>query len=150
MSYVTKLDSVERLVEKYFPGHMSGIIAREKFRVDLTEMLPKWVGVDERLPETFQHVLVCLKSVPNGPDWYPRTNTFLGWQKRGIWFGSFVNPLTGVPESGEFPEDIITHWMELPAPPERLAVEEGTKGEALKRWRVADEHNKIGFPDREE
>lgn len=76
-----------------------------------------WIRVEDRLPETFEQVLVNLKPVPDGPDWYPRTNRVLAWQKRGIWFGTFIEPLTGVPQSGEFPDDLITHWQPLPAPP---------------------------------
>jgi hypothetical protein len=76
-----------------------------------------WVSVAERLPPKFEQVLVNLTPVPEGPNWYPRTNCVLAWQKRGMWFGSFVDMLTGEVKSGEFPDDIITHWQPLPAPP---------------------------------
>jgi hypothetical protein len=77
----------------------------------------EWVSVEERLPNKFEQVLVCMKPVPKGPDWYPRTNVVLAWQKRGNWFGTFIDPMTGQAESGEFPDDVITHWMPLPEPP---------------------------------
>jgi hypothetical protein len=78
-----------------------------------------WIPVSERLPKKFEQVLVNLRPIAEGPGWYPRSSYFLAWQKRGIWFGAFVDPLSGELKSGEIPEEEITHWQPLSAPPNR-------------------------------
>lgn len=96
----------------------------EKLRTVESQL--RWIPVSERLPGKFEHVLVYIKPVPEGPDWYPRTSYTLGWQKRGIWFGTFVDPFTAKVESGEMPDDLVTHWMSLPDGPV-LAPQEAPK-----------------------
>ena len=64
---------------------------------------PKWISVEERLPEEGKNVLVCICA--NGKyditrGWYDKKQGFCCWDDAAM-------------ESADF----ITHWMSLPEPP---------------------------------
>ena len=62
----------------------------------------KWVSVEERLPEEKQRVIVRCE----------RVGTSVGWILWGRWMTDIG------PDAGE-----VTHWMPLPAPPDRRPPE---------------------------
>ena len=74
----------------------------------LVEHLPtltppnEWVSVEERLPEEKQRVIVRCE----------RVGTSVGWILWGRWMTDIG------PDAGE-----VTHWMPLPAPPDRRPPE---------------------------
>ena len=88
-------------------GTGNGCITRlKKDAADAIEELskPKWISVEERLPEEGKSVLVCICSdgkcdITRG--WYCKNQGFCCWDDAAM-------------ESTDF----ITHWMPLPEPPE--------------------------------
>ena len=66
---------------------------------ELEERMPRWIPVEERLPEQHHHVI----------GWQP------GFARAAeVWIGS-----SGQWLGGDFePAGDITHWMSLPEPPE--------------------------------
>ena len=62
---------------------------------------PKWISVDERLPEIGVSVL-CSSKEPPGDDW-----VWIGQREEYEWYFPGANEM-GTP----------THWMSLPEPPE--------------------------------
>ena len=62
----------------------------------------EWVSVEERLPEEKQRVIVRCE----------RVGTSVGWILWGRWMTDIG------PDAGE-----VTHWMPLPAPPDRCPPE---------------------------
>ena len=89
--------------------------ARER----IAELERGWIPVSEKLPANYEQVLACLR-----PANYPRPTHVLAWSKRGIWFGNFTN-FDGTVESGEIPEEEVTHWRPLPSPPAESEQSEG-------------------------
>ena len=66
----------------------------------------EWVSVEERLPEEKQRVIVRCE----------RIGTSVGWILWGNWMTDIG------PDAGN-----VTHWMSLPAPPDRRPLEKGEK-----------------------
>lgn len=67
---------------------------------EMHESLPRWISVDERLPEDGKNVLV---HVTNPAVWW---NVDVDWRTEGGWA---VN--------ADSDWHIVTHWMPLPEPP---------------------------------
>ena len=66
----------------------------------------RWIPVEERLPEDNRNVLVCITEVDGSPVidfgyYIPGDNVYEGWQTN--YFMAFGK---------------VTHWREMPAPPE--------------------------------
>lgn len=70
--------------------------------VGLKEAQPKWISVEDRLPEPFVSVLVYM------PEELPCPPVHEGYRTRdGRWYSAyFIRDL-----------DQVTHWMPLPQPP---------------------------------
>lgn len=66
---------------------------------------PKWISVEERLPEAYQHVIVHVKHTPKYD---------AGWHavEQDCWFGD------GWECNADEEVHLVTHWMPLPEPPE--------------------------------
>ena len=73
---------------------------KEFYRMAAAALTPpnEWVRVEERLPEEKQRVIVRCE----------RVGTSVGWILWGRWMTDIG------PHAGD-----VTHWMPLPAPPER-------------------------------
>ena len=76
----------------------------EKIVLDMPTLIPpnEWVSVEERLPEEKQRVIVRCE----------RVGTSVGWILWGNWMTD-IGPGAGK----------VTHWMPLPAPPDRRPPE---------------------------
>lgn len=74
----------------------------------LAEMvqMPKWIPVEERLPEVFQHVLANIPGMSPHP-----TVQEAFREKNGMWYSNGFR----------YGADEITHWMPLPEPPKEEA-----------------------------
>ena len=68
----------------------------------LKAQVPRWIPVEERLPEEKQRVIVRCE----------RVGTSVGWILWGNWMADIG------PDAGK-----VTHWMPLPAPPDRRPPE---------------------------
>ena len=69
---------------------------------ELQAAVPKWISVEERLPDVHNHVLV---NIPGESPFPTVKEAFL--EKNGLWYsnGFRYNP------------EEVTHWMPLPEPP---------------------------------
>ena len=68
---------------------------------DLTKMIPKWISVEERLPEYDAKVLVVI------PRYYGCDIRTARLYKSGAWLIGDMSAVGSTP----------THWMPLPKPP---------------------------------
>lgn len=68
-------------------------------------LLPRWIPVEERLPEDRGDVLVVAY-------WHERWDVYMGWcaPERAAW-----SVHIGIGDRGDV---AVTHWMPLPEPPE--------------------------------
>ena len=91
--------SVQRVFD-YDAGFVAGIRAA----LEMPTLTPpnEWVSVEERLPEEKQRVIVRCE----------RVGTSVGWILWGNWMTD-IGPGAGK----------VTHWMPLPAPPDRRPPE---------------------------
>jgi hypothetical protein len=64
----------------------------------LQAQVPKWISVEDRLPEPETSVLFC------GAGWMD-----IGWITDGGWRSEYIN---------DYDEGEVTHWMTLPEPPQ--------------------------------
>ena len=65
----------------------------------VSELLPRWISVEERLPEQHRHVIGWQR------EWANSVEVWIGTS--GKWLG------------GDFePAGNVSHWMPLPEPPE--------------------------------
>ncbi len=71
----------------------------------LRRQVPRWIPVDERLPEDRSNVLVVAY-------WHERWGVYMGWcaPERAAW-----SVHIGI---GDRNDVAVTHWMPLPEPPE--------------------------------
>lgn len=71
----------------------------------LRAQLPRWIPVEERLPEDRSDVLVAAY-------WHERWGVYMGWcaPERAAW-----SVHVGI---GDRSDIAVTHWMPLPEPPE--------------------------------
>ena len=67
----------------------------------LESRVPRWIPVEERLPEEGKNVLIFVKCMNN---WW---HIEVDWRIGGCWFNN-----------AETDWNKITHWMEMPEPPE--------------------------------
>jgi hypothetical protein len=89
-------------------GHMKDLDRRIRQGGDdaiaaVGELLPRWISVEERLPDRYVRVLAFVQCEPHD---HPHAIGFLG--ATSLW------SLDGICE----PSEEITHWMLLPEPPE--------------------------------
>lgn len=96
-------DEAKRIAREYLtdPYHVISAVAV----LDKTPTLTppnEWVRVEERLPEEKQRVIVRCE----------RVGTSVGWILWGNWMADIG------PDAGK-----VTHWMPLPAPPDRRPPE---------------------------
>ena len=69
---------------------------------------PKWISVEDRLPDTAERVLVSKKWL--GMQYKPEYGYYQDFpNQKGCWY-----VLT---EFGYYPQREITHWMPMPEPP---------------------------------
>ena len=92
---------------EYFWGGVDSVAERNNLMVtpiDMPALTPpnEWVSVEERLPEEKQRVIVRCEHV----------GTSVGWILWGRWMTDIG------PHAGD-----VTHWMPLPAPPDRCPPE---------------------------
>lgn len=71
---------------------------------ELLAAVPKWISVEERLPEVEQSVLFCVFGRSVGEGTYRGHDGF-----HHVWKMYAV--------AGTYWDDEVTHWMPLPAPP---------------------------------
>jgi len=67
----------------------------------VSELMPQWIPVTERLPERNERVIVVDESGVNGGSYSPMLDDW--WSLK--WF------------SGDY-EVLVSHWMPFPAPPQ--------------------------------
>ena len=72
----------------------------------LEARVPRWIPVEERMPEEGKNVLIFVKCMNNL--WH----TEVDWRIGGCWFNN-----------AETDWNKITHWMPLPEPPEEVRHE---------------------------
>lgn len=85
--------------------------ARKALRITLTPP-NEWVSVEERLPESQADVLVVAF-------WHENWQTMIGWHSDMGKKWRIITP------HGEREPGGVTHWMPLPAPPDRRPPEGG-------------------------
>ena len=81
-------------------------VEREVKKAPLLTPPNKWVSVEERLPNSQEDVLVVAF-------WHERWQTMVGWHSDMGKKWCVITP------HGEREPGGVTHWMPLPAPPER-------------------------------
>ena len=92
---------------KEYEGDKRGVetciaVLEEAPTIDPTTLAPRWVSVEERLPNHYETVL-CHKKRP-----YKGDIMILVWDKVGrVWLG----------EKGFYHKEEITYWQSLPEPP---------------------------------
>lgn len=69
----------------------------------------EWVSVEERSPKLRENVLVCAY-------WHEHWGVYMGWNSGHGWYVS-----CGL---GQRSDVKVSHWMPLPAPPDRRPPEE--------------------------
>ena len=79
---------------------------------DMPTLTPpnEWVSVEERLPPLRKNVLVCAY-------WHEHWGVYMGWNSGHGWTVS-----CGI---GQRSDVQVSHWMPLPAPPDRRPPEGG-------------------------
>ena len=98
MSILQDYEMANKLLEEYQKVLIAKIEQLERERDAAVETQPKWISVEERLPEEFEDVLVFSR---NGS----RTWTEVAHLTRNQWWR------VGIPMIN------VTHWMPLPEPP---------------------------------
>lgn len=98
--------SVQR-VFGYDAGFVAGILAA----LEMPTLTPpnEWVSVEERSPKLRENVLVCAY-------WHEYWGVYMGWNSGHGWYVS-----CGL---GQRSDVKVSHWMPLPAPPDRRPPEE--------------------------
>ena len=108
-------DFMRQLTLDTSKGHygefMDGSEVAAKFVEDMpTLTLPnEWVSVEERSPKLRENVLVCAY-------WHEHWGVYMGWNSGHGWYVS-----CGL---GQRSDVKVSHWMPLPAPPDRRPPEE--------------------------
>ena len=107
------LDTSKGHYGEFMDGSEVAYTSREiaKFVEDMpTLTLPnEWVSVEERSPKLRENVLVCAY-------WHEHWGVYMGWNSGHGWYVS-----CGL---GQRSEVKVSHWMPLPAPPDRRPPEE--------------------------
>ena len=81
--------------------------ARKGFLAGYRAATPKWIPVEESLPEPEQLVLMLLNYELNGQR---ITNLEFGYNDNNTWRGCM----------SVYTPDLVTYWMPLPKPPEEV------------------------------
>ena len=108
MARAIDADRLLQVLETNFVHTGGADVMRQLIEAQPTLTAPnEWVRVEERLPEEKQRVIVRCE----------RVGTSVGWILWGNWMADIG------PDAGK-----VTHWMPLPAPPDRRPPEgeEGT------------------------
>ena len=85
-------------------------LSMTKFVQDAVEVtIPKWISVDDRLPETNDWVVVWYRDKDG--DYFPTVGKYNS--QENYWTTDVDNSETA------YPPDKITHWMPLPEPPHK-------------------------------
>lgn len=94
----------------YYSGYDAALCAVQDLIADTPTLTPpnEWVSVDERLPGVSGNYICAVKD-KNGSVWTIPAEWSLEMK---MWIGAF----------GEI-KNIVTHWMPLPAPPDRRPPE---------------------------
>lgn len=107
------LDTSKGHYGEFMDGSEVAYTSREiaKFVEDMpTLTLPnEWVSVEERSPKLREKVLVCAY-------WHEHWGVYMGWNSGHGWYVS-----CGL---GQRSDVKVSHWMPLPAPPDRRPPEE--------------------------
>ena len=99
-------DAIEELLKENAELDNSGKLLMAAF-ARLKEKVPKWISVEERLPEPYQNVLTCARKL-FGAD-------------RLLVYGIDYTIDTGEWVcGGESYKTMITHWTPLPEPPKEV------------------------------
>lgn len=106
------LDTSKGHYGEFMDGSEVAYTSREiaKFVEDMpTLTLPnEWVSVEERSPKLRENVLVCAY-------WHEHWGVYMGWNSGHGWYVS-----CGL---GQRSDVKVSHWMPLPAPPDRRPPE---------------------------
>ena len=96
----------EQLAEQYAEGKSSSSVFQEAHKRDFLAGYevgqPKWISVDEQLPDNERTVLVWINNTEN-PQW---NNYRLGSYLNEKWYCV----------GGRKSHEIVTHWSSIPAP----------------------------------
>ena len=96
-------DRLLRVLDSNFGQTGGAAVMRQLVEIQPTLTPPnEWVSVEERLPKEKQRVIVRCE----------RVGTSVGWILWGNWMADIG------PDAGK-----VTHWMPLPAPPDRRPPE---------------------------
>lgn len=111
----------------YITGYISALSVVEGMiaglpSVDVAEMGPKWISVEDRFPDTFDDVLVLIKNCPDakflvrGKDEY---SVGVAWWIGDYWVLECAAYYCGdkMDLQHSVPDKFISHWMPLPEPP---------------------------------
>lgn len=102
---LSNYDSLSALVDRLETELKSEILSAAEIRAKLAN---EWVSVEERLPRLRENVLVCAF-------WHEHWGVYMGWNSGHGWTVS-----CGL---GQRSDVQVSHWMPLPAPPDRRPPE---------------------------
>lgn len=91
--------------DKWTPTVNKGKIEYVEYAPTLTPQ-NEWVSVEERLPDSQEDVLVVAF-------WHENWQTMIGW------YNDMVKKWRVITPHGEMEPGGVTHWMSLPAPPQK-------------------------------
>lgn len=100
-------DNLSALVDRLEAELKSEILLAAELRARLAN---EWVSVEERLPKKLENVLVCAY-------WHEHWGVYMGWNSGHGWYVS-----CGFAQRNDV---LVSHWMPLPAPPDRRPPEGG-------------------------
>lgn len=102
---LSNYDSLSALVHHLETELKSEILSAAELRA---RMANEWVSVEERSPKLRENVLVCAY-------WHEHWGVYMGWNSGHGWYVS-----CGL---GQRSDVKVSHWMPLPAPPDRRPPE---------------------------
>ena len=93
LGYISQLESQNRCFKEIKESC-------EKRMIEMAQRMPRWISVEERLPEDYEDVVIIMRD--GASSWYRAAyREYGGWSFGG---GRRVN-------------DEVTHWMPIPQPP---------------------------------
>ena len=93
--------------------------------IDLERRVPRWISVEERLPEGEDPVLILVKETEHYGLHKEKSKVYycqyLAYWDDDEWYTSWCNGCRKISDTAKEPnadEYEVTHWMPLPEPPE--------------------------------